>query len=422
MSKQLYKDPKAEREANEVAARFMDSSDVVGDMSRELGYDFSSVKIHTDEAAAQRVEGTGADAFAAGNEIFFGRGAFNRQDPASRGLLAHELTHTMQQAGSAAGAAGQAAQQSAPAGAAQGGILDWFRSKFRRRRRPEDEMQISAPQSVQRDTSPESIAYLNAMRGATMTADQVQNRIPQANPGQIGDAAALQNFRDAMGDAESGPIHESNERLRTSPNDTAVRSNALVSLGIRASDTQAAKTNKAYRGDLLAGYRDNVVEYMQNLRNGGMDFSGALNGTHKGSIIGSPGSFVSGGRIDQIEQDYLTMFGNYATSDQGIEYLKNTTGIVGQADVFGGDASQALKFMLQSMLNTTGAAYVGMDREDGLDSDAMNTSREALRTLLMLPSLSNLGPEEMAALPGPIQTLIGQYQALVQQIQARLAQ
>ena len=72
MSRHLYQDQKAEREANEVAARFMDSSDVVGDMSREFGYDFSSVKIHTDEAAAQRVEGTGVDAFASGKDIFFG--------------------------------------------------------------------------------------------------------------------------------------------------------------------------------------------------------------------------------------------------------------------------------------------------------------------------------------------------------------
>ena len=423
MSKHLYQDQKAEREANEVAARFMDSSDVVGDMSREFGYDFSSVKIHTDEAAAQRVEGTGVDAFASGKDIFFGRDVFSRQDPASKGLLAHELTHTMQQSG------GEGVQQAAPAGAAQGGILDWFRGLFGRRRRPE----ISAPISVQPNTSPESVAYMNAVNNAQaraqrranlnpdMTADQVQNRLPQAQIGQLGDAQTLENFRNVMGNSEKGVIQDSNKAF-AGGTDVSARSNALVHLGIRTSGTEAAKANTAYRGSLLGGYKANVSEYMQNLENGGMNFTGVLNGTQKGTLKGSPGAYVSGGRIDQIEQDYLSMFGNYATSDEGIEYMKNTSDIVGQADVFGGDPRQAVNFMLQSMLNTTGAAYVGMDQDPNLlnGQDAMMVAREACRTLLMLPNLSQLGPDAMAALPAPIQTLVGQYNALLQNIQNRL--
>ena len=55
MSKRLHLDPKAEQEANEVASRFMNSSDVVGDMSRAYGRDLSSVRIHADENAAQKV-------------------------------------------------------------------------------------------------------------------------------------------------------------------------------------------------------------------------------------------------------------------------------------------------------------------------------------------------------------------------------
>ena len=50
----------------------------------------------------------------------------------------------------------------------------------------------------------------------------------------------------------------------------------------------------------------------------------------------------------------------------------------------------------------------------------MMVAREACRTLLMLPSLSQLGPDAMAALPAPIQTLVGQYNALLQNIQNRL--
>ena len=146
MGSKLHLDLKAEQEANEIAAQFMDSQDVVGDMSRTYGADFSSVRIHTDENAAQRVAPTGADAFSTGRDIFFGRGAFDQSDPASRGLLAHELAHTMQQG---IGGGEQSVTQSAPEGEAQGGILDWFRGLFGKKKKPEPEpepeMEISDP-------------------------------------------------------------------------------------------------------------------------------------------------------------------------------------------------------------------------------------------------------------------------------------
>lgn len=155
MSKRLHLDPKAEQEANEVASRFMNSSDVVGDMSRAYGQDLSSVRIHTDENAAQKVAPTGADAFSTGKDIFFGRGAFDQSDPASRGLLAHELTHSLQQGIGGDGTAQSApVSQSAPQGAAQGGVLDWFRKKFGKKK---PEMVISEPtlvSSTTMDTGP----------------------------------------------------------------------------------------------------------------------------------------------------------------------------------------------------------------------------------------------------------------------------
>ncbi len=139
MGTRLHIDPAAEREANEIAFQFQNSTDVVGDMSRAYGQDLSGVRIHTGEDAAQRVESTGMDAFSTGRDVFFARGAFNQNDPASRGLLAHELAHSLQQGGA------EGVQQSAPEGAAQGGIIDWFRSKFGKKKQPEPEMDISEP-------------------------------------------------------------------------------------------------------------------------------------------------------------------------------------------------------------------------------------------------------------------------------------
>ena len=130
MSK-LHLDLAAEKEAVDIGKKFMNSTDVVGDMSRTYGTDLSSVRIHTDDDAARRTAERGVDAFSTGKEVFFARNAFNQNDPASRGLLAHELSHSLQQG--IGGEMGGGMTQSAPMGAEQGGLIDWFRNLRRRK-------------------------------------------------------------------------------------------------------------------------------------------------------------------------------------------------------------------------------------------------------------------------------------------------
>jgi len=67
--------------------------------------DFSNVRIHTGDAAARASRRLNAAAFTSGRDVFFGRGRFQPDAPAGRELIAHELTHTIQQ-----GAATQSAQ------------------------------------------------------------------------------------------------------------------------------------------------------------------------------------------------------------------------------------------------------------------------------------------------------------------------
>ena len=161
MAKKLHFDKAAEKEATDIGTKFMHSSDVVGDMSRAYGRDLSSVRIHTDESAARGAAERGVDAFSTGKDVFFGRGAFDRNDPASRGLLAHELSHSMQQG---VGSEGGAMAQSAPMGAAQGGLLDWFRGLFGKKKKPEPEpdpepeIDISEPELV---TGPFNVSVKN---------------------------------------------------------------------------------------------------------------------------------------------------------------------------------------------------------------------------------------------------------------------
>ncbi|GAA4709182.1 eCIS core domain-containing protein [Phytohabitans rumicis] len=63
-------------------------------MSARFGFDFSQVRIHPDSAAARAA---GARAFTSGRHVWFAPG----RGPADRRLLAHELTHVVQQAGGA---------------------------------------------------------------------------------------------------------------------------------------------------------------------------------------------------------------------------------------------------------------------------------------------------------------------------------
>lgn len=64
-----------------------------------FGYDFGQVRIHTGPEANARAREVNAQAFTMGKDIVFGAGKFAPQEPAGQHLLAHELTHVVQQAG-----------------------------------------------------------------------------------------------------------------------------------------------------------------------------------------------------------------------------------------------------------------------------------------------------------------------------------
>ena len=62
-----------------------------------FGRDFSHVRVHMDEQAADSAEAMHARAYTTGNHIVFGAGQFVPKSTEGRLLLAHELTHVVQQ-------------------------------------------------------------------------------------------------------------------------------------------------------------------------------------------------------------------------------------------------------------------------------------------------------------------------------------
>ncbi|WP_163397783.1 DUF4157 domain-containing protein [Flavobacterium fluviatile] len=67
------------------------------EMESGFGNDFSNVKIHTGTNAIEMSQELGAQAFTNGNDVYFNEGKYNPRSKEGKHLLAHELTHTIQQ-------------------------------------------------------------------------------------------------------------------------------------------------------------------------------------------------------------------------------------------------------------------------------------------------------------------------------------
>jgi hypothetical protein len=65
----------------------------------QFGVDFSDVRIHTGSEANRLSQQLGAKAFTTGGDVFFREGAYQPDSESGKRLLAHELTHVVQQRG-----------------------------------------------------------------------------------------------------------------------------------------------------------------------------------------------------------------------------------------------------------------------------------------------------------------------------------
>jgi uncharacterized protein DUF4157 len=79
-------------------------------MEQRFGHDFGNVRVHLDDRAAASARSVNALAYTVGSDIVFSAGAFAPDDLSGRRLLAHELTHVVQQS-DAGTARGQALQR-----------------------------------------------------------------------------------------------------------------------------------------------------------------------------------------------------------------------------------------------------------------------------------------------------------------------
>jgi hypothetical protein len=62
-----------------------------------FGHDFSGVRLHTDSVAAKSAQSINALAYTSGNNIVFNSGQYSPESDSGKKLMAHELTHVVQQ-------------------------------------------------------------------------------------------------------------------------------------------------------------------------------------------------------------------------------------------------------------------------------------------------------------------------------------
>jgi hypothetical protein len=72
-------------------------SGVRKEMESKLGHDFGDVRIHTDGQAAKAATSVQAKAFTSGTDVVFNAGNYQPDTAEGKHMLAHELTHVVQQ-------------------------------------------------------------------------------------------------------------------------------------------------------------------------------------------------------------------------------------------------------------------------------------------------------------------------------------
>src|SRR3954453_4049624 len=80
----------------ETPGRPLDSSTRT-DMAERFGWDFSQVRVHTDAHAATSAAAVGAHAYTVGRDVVFAQAAYAPGTHEGRRLLAHELSHVIEQ-------------------------------------------------------------------------------------------------------------------------------------------------------------------------------------------------------------------------------------------------------------------------------------------------------------------------------------
>lgn len=129
-------------------------------MEGAFGQDFGDVRVHTGGEASQSAASVQAHAYTVGNDVVFGEGNYSPGTDSGNKMLAHELTHVVQQRSGAVDGTPQAG------GISVSNPSDRFEQAAERNAETvmstgRSETAAAAPPSVQRDTSDEELQKMD---------------------------------------------------------------------------------------------------------------------------------------------------------------------------------------------------------------------------------------------------------------------
>jgi len=140
-------------------------------MESRFNADFSGVRVHTGATAQSMSSNIHAHAFAHGNDIYFNEGKFSPQTEGGGTLLAHELTHTIQQGASPAKTSASVAPKS-----------------------------IVGKKSIQRSDSGVPVQLTNAVEKAKTVEGKIDANKPQADGYRTGWEHLVEIFKTTFGE------------------------------------------------------------------------------------------------------------------------------------------------------------------------------------------------------------------------------
>jgi hypothetical protein len=186
-----------------------------------FGTDFGGVRLHTGDAAAQTAQDLNARAYTVGSDIAFNAGEYQPGSERGRKLLAHELTHVVQQGGA-----------SELSGGGNGA-----RRQVQRQDGPE-----AAPQEAEGPTEEEKAAAAAAAAAALAAATAAKAKGQEAetktrSEGEAEKAAAEGPRQAAAASLAAGPVSDAAERVRQA----AVTENAQVGHQAFVAQAEAAQ-------------------------------------------------------------------------------------------------------------------------------------------------------------------------------------
>jgi hypothetical protein len=184
-------------------------------MESRFGHDFSQVRVHTDDQAAASATAVKANAYTMQNNVVFASGQYQPQSNRGQRLLAHELTHVVQQTQmpghapiSSHGTAEQEAQQNSQQ------IIAGAASPINAR---------SANGQVQREDKKDPSGKFTVSRGGSQKGEEVKNnfgfdaelKVPLTSDLSFGAVSFLESLKiSAKGSKESSePIPLSDTEL-----------------------------------------------------------------------------------------------------------------------------------------------------------------------------------------------------------------